>query len=210
MRRWRRDRRAHGPCCPGALFGCDHIRGAEGIAHRTRVRSCNGRGAPTKGRWAGLHPLRGRRDDRLGRAARIGAAGALEAADRADGHVVVAEHLTRQPDAAQPFGREHLFLGNASSLDGSPATNSTRHVVHRAFPPHACMMSTFASCSIASTSRLSAGTSNVPYPSTVNLDMPVFCHTKPVARSSGPLSVAPAPSARSHSSPLRNPAPPFV
>src|SRR4249919_3170332 len=50
--------------------------------------------------------------------------------------------------------------------------NSTRHVVHRAFPPHACRMSTLASCSIASTMRLSAGTSNVPYPSTVSLGIP--------------------------------------
>jgi hypothetical protein len=53
--------------------------------------------------------------------------------------------------------------------DGSPSRNSTRHVVHRALPPHACKMSTFASCSIARTNRLSAGTSNTPNPSTVSL-----------------------------------------
>src|SRR5205085_12228114 len=46
--------------------------------------------------------------------------------------------------------------------------NSTRHVVHRALPPHACRMSTWASCSIASTSRLPLSTSNVPNPSTVS------------------------------------------
>src|SRR3712207_7714806 len=44
---------------------------------------------------------------------------------------------------------------------GSPLTNSTRHVVHRALPPHACRMSTPASCSIAFTRRLPASTSTV-------------------------------------------------
>src|SRR6185436_18604994 len=49
--------------------------------------------------------------------------------------------------------------------------NSTRHVVQRALPPHAWRTSTFASCSIASTSRLSSGTSTGANPSTVSLAM---------------------------------------
>src|SRR4029453_15010554 len=57
-----------------------------------------------------LQPNWGRRDERFRRAARIRAARALEAADRADGHVVVAEHLTRQPDSAEAFGRQHHLL----------------------------------------------------------------------------------------------------
>ena len=54
---------------------------------------------------------------------------------------------------------------------GSPLTNSTRHVVQRAFPPHACRMSTPASCSIALTRRLPSSTSTVANPSTVSLGM---------------------------------------
>ena len=57
---------------------------------------------------------------------------------------------------------------------GSPSMNSTRQVVHRALPPQACKTSTLASCSIASTSLLSSGTSKVPYPSTVSLDIPTL------------------------------------
>src|SRR5262245_8928368 len=49
--------------------------------------------------------------------------------------------------------------------------NSTRHVVQRALPPHACRMSTCTSCSIATTSRLSSGTSTGADPSTVSLAM---------------------------------------
>ena len=56
-------------------------------------------------------------------------------------------------------------------FDGSPSTNSTRHVVQRALPPHACMTSTPASSSIASTNRFAMGTSNVSYPSTVSCGM---------------------------------------
>src|SRR4029453_14991091 len=44
--------------------------------------------------------------------------------------------------------------------------NSMRHVVHRALPPHACRMSTPASCSIASTRRLPDSTSTDGNPST--------------------------------------------
>src|SRR4029079_5338403 len=51
---------------------------------------------------------------------------------------------------------------------GSPLMNSTRHVVHRALPPHACRMSTCASCSIARTNLFPFATSNVPNPSTVS------------------------------------------
>src|SRR4051812_11760864 len=51
---------------------------------------------------------------------------------------------------------------------GSPSMNSTRHVVQRALPPHACSTSTCASCSIASTRRFPFSTSTVPKPSTVN------------------------------------------
>ena len=64
----------------------------------------------------------------------------------------------------QDFSAAVLFVG-------SPSTNSTRQVVHRALPPHACKMSTLASCSMASTSLLPIGTSKVPYPSTVRLGM---------------------------------------
>src|SRR4051812_13282278 len=49
--------------------------------------------------------------------------------------------------------------------------NSTRQVVQRALPPQAWRMSTLASCSIASTSRLPFSTSTVPNPSTVSLGM---------------------------------------
>src|SRR4030095_5264666 len=56
-------------------------------------------------------------------------------------------------------------------LDGSPFTNSTRQVVQRAFPPHACRMSTPASFSIALTRRLPFSTSTVGKPSTVSLGM---------------------------------------
>src|SRR5678815_1449658 len=55
--------------------------------------------------------------------------------------------------------------------DGSPLTNSTRHVVQRAFPPHACRTSTPASCSIARTRRFPSSTSTVANPSTVSLGM---------------------------------------
>jgi hypothetical protein len=53
-------------------------------------------------------------------------------------------------------------------LSGSPATNSTRQVVHRAFPPQACNWSMWASSTSARTSRLPAATSNCPTSSTVN------------------------------------------
>jgi len=58
------------------------------------------------------HPL-----DRLGldvvggTAAGILATAAREAADDADGHVVIAENLAAQPHARQPAGGQHLLLG---------------------------------------------------------------------------------------------------
>ena len=56
--------------------------------------------------------------------------------------------------------RSCSFVASASVIrDGSPSMNSTRHVVQRALPPHAWSTSTFASCSIASTSRFPCGTS---------------------------------------------------
>jgi hypothetical protein len=62
---------------------------------------------------------------------------------------------------------------------GSPSTKTTRQVVQRAFPPHACRMSTWASCSMASTRRLPSGTSNVPYRSTVSLGIdPLYPSTR--------------------------------
>src|SRR5215510_9545964 len=54
---------------------------------------------------------------------------------------------------------------------GSPIRNSMRHVVHRALPPHACRMSTPASCSIASTRRLPDSTSTEGKPSTDSVGM---------------------------------------
>src|SRR5262245_53944854 len=63
-------------------------------------------------------------------------------------------------------------------VDGSPAMNSTRHVVHRALPPQACNWSILTSSSRARTSRFPGGTSNVPIPSTVNFGIAVsigFC-----------------------------------
>ena len=73
----------------------------------------------------------------------------------------------------RPLASRHAFSA-AVIFVGSPSMTSTRQVVHRALPPQACKMSTLASCSMASTSRLSSGTSNVPYPSTVNLAIPLF------------------------------------
>ena len=77
----------------------------------------------------------------------------VEAADRAHGHVVVAENLAGQPDAGDALGGEHAAARRRSSSPARRSTNSTRQVVQRALPPHACRMSTPASCSIASTSR---------------------------------------------------------
>jgi hypothetical protein len=87
-------------------------------------------------------------DERLRRAAWVRAARAFETADRTNGHVVVAEHLTRQPDTAEALAVS-TSCSAAVIREGSPSTNSTRQVVHRALPPHACRISTFASCSIA-------------------------------------------------------------
>ena len=70
-------------------------------------------------------------------------------------------------DSSRDFSAVVIFVG-------SPSMNSTRQVVHRALPPQACKTSTLASCSIASTSLLSSGTSKVPYPSTVSLDIPTL------------------------------------
>src|SRR5262245_23728960 len=56
---------------------------------------------------------------------------------------------------------------------GSPSRNSTRHVVHLACPPQACNWSILASCSKASTSRLPAGTSHSPAPSTDSFGMDI-------------------------------------
>src|SRR5665213_340501 len=75
-------------------------------------------------------------------------------------------HERRTP--VRPFIAS-TFFSAAVIFDGSPATNSTRHVVQRALPPQACSTSTCASCSIAFTSRLPAGTSTVLNPSTVSL-----------------------------------------
>ena len=50
------------------------------------------------------------------RSAGSGAAAALEAADGADGHVVIAEDLARQADAGHALGGEHLLLGDGHSL----------------------------------------------------------------------------------------------
>ena len=67
-------------------------------------------------------------------------------------------HDSRTPVDA--LGGQHLPLGRRHRV-GSPSMNSTRHVVQRALPPHACSTSTLASCSIASTRRLPASTSTV-------------------------------------------------
>src|SRR5262249_51563404 len=47
--------------------------------------------------------------------------------------------------------------------------NSMRQVVQRALPPHACSMSTPASCSMASTSRFPEATSTGAKPSTLSV-----------------------------------------
>ena len=85
-------------------------------------------------------------------------------------------HDSRTP--VRPRSLRRSFSA-AVIVEGSPSTNSTRHVVQRALPPQACMMSTPASCSTASTNRFCAGTSNVPYPSTVSWDMCIFYGTTP-------------------------------
>ena len=112
------------------------------------------------------HPLGRRLDRRLGRLARIRPAAAFQPADRAHGHVVVAHDLTGEAHAGEAALLQARLLGSSSSAAARRSMNSTRQVVQRALPPHACRMSTCASCSMASTRRLPDSTSTGVKPST--------------------------------------------
>src|SRR5262245_52865138 len=65
-------------------------------------------------------PFNRRSDERLRRWARIRSSAASETAYRPHRHVVIAQHLARQPDADRPLGGEYLSLrhGHASGLAG--------------------------------------------------------------------------------------------
>ena len=150
---------------PANVRAIDSVSGSRGCAVGTS------RVAPVASR--GLLPVR-RRGDHLGWSTPgVGSAAAFESADRPDGHVLVAEYLARQTHAGQAPSLKPRFSAVVIFV-GSPSMNSTRQVVHRALPPQACKTSTLASCSIASTSLLPSGTSKVPYPSTVSLDIPTL------------------------------------
>ena len=56
------------------------------------------------------HPFWRRRDRRLRCRTRVRAAGTFETTDGADGHVVIAEDLAREPDAGQPALGEPLLF----------------------------------------------------------------------------------------------------
>src|SRR5829696_7613695 len=69
--------------------------------------------------------------------------------------------------------RRLRFSSTSSSalviFSGSPSRYSMRHVVHLAYEPQRCRISTPASSSIAKTNLLFSGTSKVPTPSTSSL-----------------------------------------
>src|SRR3954468_18809745 len=60
-------------------------------------------------------PFDWRSDVRCGLRAGVGTATAFQAADRADLHVAIAGHLTRQPDADGPLRHHPLPLGDGHS-----------------------------------------------------------------------------------------------
>ena len=69
--------------------------------------TCDARSVPV---FKPSDPLGWRRNRLLRRRSRIGTARALEAADCANGHIVITDDLTRQPNAAQASRNEPLLL----------------------------------------------------------------------------------------------------
>jgi hypothetical protein len=63
-----------------------------------------------------LGPDRRRRDVRFRRAAGIRAAAAFEAADRSDGHGVIADDLARKADARDAARRQNVALGDGHAI----------------------------------------------------------------------------------------------
>jgi hypothetical protein len=92
---------------------------------------------------------------------------ARESADRANRHVVIAQHLAREANADRSLAVSICRSATVIRV-GSPETNSMRHVVHRAFRRKRAGCPRVHPASMASTSRFPSSTSTVPNPSTVN------------------------------------------
>ncbi len=143
-------------------------------AHSSARQSC-ARGAPRVSKprpgpasltYSGAGSMCGLRT-----AASIGAATALEPTDSANGHVLVAQNLAGQTHTAYVPWRPAPPTSALVIAAGSPATNSTRHVVHRARPPQAWTGRYQPPRRARARDAYPAGTANVPTPSTVNCGM---------------------------------------